>query len=291
MSGKDHKMKKILAISLLLAILAGCNTNENETQKTITISIAPQKYFAKALLPDNYDINMMVPPGASPATYEPTPKQLQKLSQSEIYVRIGKIEFEQVWMPKIKDINPELKVVDASEGVDFIEDGNGHGHVHEADPHIWTSPILAKQMTKNMSEAFIAQFPEDKEAINKNTEKLLKELEEIHQAIQGQLAAHSGKAFLIYHPALAYFARDYELRQMAIEHHGKEPSASDMTHILEKAKKENISTVFIQQQFDQRSAVTIADEIGAEVVVINPLSENWKSGILDISKKLKNSFE
>lgn len=280
-------MKYILTVTFLLIMLWGCNTVEEETRKTITISIAPQKYFAETLLPDDYSINMMVAPGASPATYEPTPKQLQKLSRSEIYVRIGKIEFEQVWMPKIKDINPELKVVDASEGVDFIEDGHGH----EADPHIWTSPILAKQITKNMAEAFISQFPEDKGAINKNTEKLLKELEEIHQTIQGQLATHSGKAFLIYHPALAYFASDYKLRQMAIEHHGKEPSASDMTHILEEAKKENISTVFIQQQFDQRSAVTIADELGADVTIINPLSENWKSGILDISNKLKNSFE
>ncbi len=286
-------MKKIFAITILLALLAGCNTNEKETQKTITISIAPQKYFAKKLLPDDYAINMMVPPGASPATYEPTPKQLRKLSQSELYVRIGKIEFEQVWMPKIEDINPGLKVIDASEGVDFIEDGHthGHGHEQEADPHIWTSPILAKQMTENMSHAFIEQFPEDKETILKNTEKFLSELEEIHQTIQDQLGEHSGRAFLIYHPALAYFARDYQLRQMAIEHHGKEPSASDMTHILKEAKEENIRTVFIQQQFDQRSAVTIADELGAEVAVINPLSENWKSGILDISKKIKKSFE
>lgn len=278
-------MKKILAVTLLLAILWGCNSNEIVTQKTITISIAPQKYFVEALLPDDYAVNMMVPPGASPATYEPTPKQLQRLSRSEIYVRIGKIEFEQIWMPKIKDINPELKVVDASEGVDFIKEGQ------EADPHIWTSPILAKQMTKTMSEAFIAQFPEDKETIRQNTEKLLHEIEEMHQVIKGQLAAHSGRSFLIYHPALAYFARDYELRQMAIEHDGKEPSASDMTHILEKAKKENIRTVFVQQQFDQRNAATIADELGAEVAVINPLSENWKSSILDISKKLKKSFE
>lgn len=278
-------MKKLWLAAFLIWLMAGCNPGEREEHHTITVSIAPQKYFAEALLPGGYNVNVMVPPGASPATYEPTPRQLRQLSHSAAYVRIGEIEFEQVWMNKIKSNNPSLKIVRADEGVTFIKEGN------EKDPHIWTSPVLAKTMASNMFQAFQKTFPEDSAIIRKNHEQLQKTIDSTHQVIRKQLQPHQGKAFIIYHPALSYFARDYNLEQIAIEHHGKEPSAHDMEHLMEHGKEMQASTVFIQKQFDQRSARTIAEELSAEVVTINPLSDDWSRAMTDIAEKIAESFK
>jgi len=276
-------MKYILTI-LSFFLLASCSTKNNETKNVVTVSITPQKYFAEQLLPDDYEVNVMVPPGSSPATYEPTPRQLQLLSKSAAYVRIGAIEFEQVWMNKIRDNNPDLEIIHSDKSVEYLKEGQ------ERDPHIWTSPQRVKTLVSNMAERFKSLFPEESTTIESNREDLMHRINEVHKTIKNQLKPHEGRAFIIYHPALAYFANDYQLEQIAIEHHGKEPSAHDMEHIMKKGQDMNIKTVFIQKQFDRQSAVTIAEEIDAKVITINPLSEKWDEAMLDIASKLKSSF-
>ena len=214
-------MKYILTI-LSFFLLASCSTKNNETENVVTVSITPQKYFAEQLLPDNYKVNVMVPPGSSPATYEPTPRQLQLLSKSTAYVRIGAIEFEETWMDKIKDNNPDLEIIHSDKSVDYMKEGQ------ERDPHIWTSPQRVKILVSNMAESFKPLFPEDAATIESNREKLIQRIDEVDKTIRKQLKPYRGQAFIIYHPALAYFANDYQLEQIAIEHHGKEPFAHDM---------------------------------------------------------------
>lgn len=285
----------MILILLSSLFFSGCTQQMDEDKRIVTVSIAPQKYFTKQLLPENYEVNVMVPPGSSPATYEPTTRQLQKLQKSGAYIRIGEIEFEKVWMDKIKSINPTLPVFDASAGVTFIEDGNhdhthGNGHHHERDPHIWTSPKLCKTVLLNTAKALIRTFPGDSAIIQKKYSKATNVIDSIDREIEEMLAPHTGKHFLIYHPALSYFARDYNLNQLAIESFGKEPSASGMASILKTARQEGIATVFIQQQFNQRSAKTIAEELDAQVVTINPLDENWDRAMGDIASKIKAAF-
>lgn len=294
------EVKQLISWPMILVLLSslffsGCQQQEEEDKRIVTVSIAPQKYFAKQLLPENYEVNVMVPPGSSPATYEPTTRQLQKLQKSGAYIRIGEIEFEKVWMEKIKSINPTLPVFDASAGVTFIEDGNhnhnhGSGHHHERDPHIWTSPKLCKTVLLNTAEALIKSFPADSAIVQKKYYRATNVIDSLDREIEAMLAPHAGKHFLIYHPALSYFARDYNLNQLAIESLGKEPSASGMASILKIARQEGIATVFIQQQFNQRSAKTIAEELDAKVVTINPLDENWDSAMGDIASKIKAAF-
>lgn len=275
---------KYILIAFTLFFVASCSIKNNETENVVTVSITPQKYFAEQLLPDGYKVNVMVPPGSSPATYEPTPRQLQLLSKSAAYVRIGAIEFEEVWMDKIKDNNPDLEIIYSDKSVDYMKEGQ------ERDPHIWTSPQRVKILVSNMAEKFKPLFPEDAATIESNREQLMQRIDEVDKTIRNQLKPYRGKAFIIYHPALAYFANDYQLEQIAIEHHGKEPSAHDMEHIMKKGKNMNIRTVFIQKQFDRQSAVTIAEELDAKVVTVNPLSEKWDEAMLDIATKLESSF-
>lgn len=275
---------KYILIAFTLFFVASCSIKNNETENVVTVSITPQKYFAEQLLPDGYKVNVMVPPGSSPATYEPTPRQLQLLSKSAAYVRIGAIEFEEVWMDKIKDNNPDLEIIYSDKSVDYMKEGQ------ERDPHIWTSPQRVKILVSNMAEKFKPLFPEDAATIESNREQLMQRIDEVDKTIRNQLKPYRGQAFIIYHPALAYFANDYQLEQIAIEHHGKEPSAHDMEHIMKKGKNMNIRTVFIQKQFDRQSAVTIAEELDAKVVTVNPLSEKWDEAMLDIATKLESSF-
>jgi zinc transport system substrate-binding protein len=279
-----YTMKKGILFIGIMWLMAGCGPDKQEDNKAVTVSIAPQKYFAEALLPAGYHVNVMVPPGASPATYEPTPRQLRDLKRSAAYIRIGAIEFEQVWMEKIKSNNPSLTIIRADKGIDYIKEGK------ERDPHIWTSPAIVQKMAANMVRSFQDIFPEDTAVIRKNHQKLLHTIDSTHRVIATQLAPHKGKAFIIYHPALSYFSRDYGIKQIAIEHHGKEPSAHDMEHLMEEGKSMAINTVFIQEQFDQRSAKTIASELSAEVITINPLSEQWAAAMTDIAEKIAASF-
>ncbi|MGM0566330.1 MAG: metal ABC transporter solute-binding protein, Zn/Mn family [Bacteroidota bacterium] len=275
---------KYILIAITLFFVASCNTENNETKNAVTVSITPQKYFAEQLLPNDYEVNVMVPPGSSPATYEPTPRQLQLLGKSGAYVRIGAIEFEEVWMEKIKDNNPNLEIIHSDKSVDYMKEGK------ERDPHIWTSPQRVKILVSNMTREFKQLFPEDAATIERNKEKLLLRIDEVDKSINSKLKPYRNRAFIIYHPALAYFAKDYQLEQIAIEHHGKEPSAHDMEHIMKKGTDMNINTVFIQKQFDRQSAMTIAEELNAKVVTINPLSEKWDEAMLDIASKLESSF-
>lgn len=278
-------MRKIIVVILLSAIFAACHQPENN-QTVVTVSIAPQKYFAEKILPEGVLVNVMIPPGASPTTYEPTPLQVQQLSNSKAYIRIGAIEFEKAWIKKLADNAPEVTFYDSSESIDLLSDSH-----HDEDPHIWMSPVQSKKIAKNMAHAFAVEFPDQEKLILKNMIALLKEIDQLHDSIKTMMKPHAGKEFFIYHPALSYFSQDYLLHQHAIEHHGKEPSVSGMQHLLEHGQKKDINTIFIQKQFHQSKAQTIAKELNAEVVEIDPLSENWKETVLDIANKLSKSFE
>lgn len=278
-------MRKIIVVILLSTLFAACHQPENN-HTVVTVSIAPQKYFAEKILPEGIQVNVMISPGDSPATYEPTPLQIQELSRSKAYIRIGEIEFEKAWIEKLSDAAPTVTFYNSSEHIDFISDGH-----HDKDPHIWVSPENAKKMAQNMAHAFTKEFPEHETVIWQNMTQLVKEIDSVHVVIKEMMAPHQGETFIIYHPALSYFAQDYALEQHAIEHHGKEPSVSGMEHLLEVGVESEISTIFIQKQFDQRKAKTIAQELNAQVVEIDPLSENWKTAMLDIGRKISASFE
>ena len=281
------RRKKYLILFLVaLAIVGGCNpggTEENDN--TLTVTILPQKYITEKIAGDLYDINVMIPPGGNPATYEPTPRQIEKLNQSIAYLKIGHIAFEKAWMDKIKSSAPDLEIYDSSKGLDFI---SNDGRI---DPHIWTSPEMVAEMAKNLKDILTELTPEKEKIFAENLKKFEKEIHEMQRTIHQKLEPYSEKSFLIYHPALAYYCREFDLKQIPIEAEGKEPSASYMQKIIEKSKRKNIRAIFIQKQFDRKKALTIAQELDAEVIQINPLAENWKESIMSITNKIAESFK
>ena len=284
-------MKKIwfIAASVLFFTL-GCATGETDSdKKSLTVTILPQKDITEQITGDMYEVNVMIPPGASPATYEPTPRQIGKLNQSEAYLKIGHIVFEKAWMDKFQSTAPGLKIFDTSKGLDLNEK-NGR-----VDPHIWTSPEMVAGMAQNIRDILLQLTPDEnktkRERINTNYQKFEKEIDSLQQTIESMLKPYRGESFLIYHPALSYYCREFNLNQIPIEVEGKEPSASYMQNVIREGKKKNIRAILIQEQFNRKKAMAIADELDAKVITINPLAEDWSESMMEITKKLVEAFK
>jgi zinc transport system substrate-binding protein len=253
------------------------------------VTIEPQRYFASQLAGTLFTIETMVPPGTSPETYDPSPNQMAGLARAKAYFCIGYIGFEQAWMDKLKANQPHVKFFDNSHGVSLIKtDAHGHEEHHHGnvDPHIWSSPKEALKIAENMYKALVEIDPAHVTIYNENYRKLMGKITETDEKIRSILQSSSQKAFVIYHPALSYFARNYGLTQYCIENDGKEPSPEQLKKLVETVKNLQIKTIFVQQEFDRKNAESIAQETGCKLVVINPLSYNWDEEMIRIAQAL-----
>ena len=284
-------MKKLIYI-LTLFILSACgNTTQKSEKSILTVTLEPLRYFTEAIAGDNYEIVSMVPKGSSPESYDPTPQQLVNLSKSQAYLRIGYIGFEQAWMKKLEANCPNMKVYDTSKGIDLIRDkGHWHGdHFHEGgvEPHVWNSTQNALIIADNIYQALCELDSTHQEDYQKRLDVLKQTIRQTDANVR-TLLENADSTFLIYHPALSYFARDHGLKQISIEEGGKEPSPAQLKALIETCRNENVHTIFVQQEFDQRNAQLIANELGINIVSINPLSYDWVKEMIRIAEALKH---
>ncbi len=297
-------MKKIVFIFISLVSFLYASKPE------ISVSIAPQKYFLEKIVKDKFEINVMVKAGSSPHTYEPKTSQMKSLSNSKIYFYTG-IEFEKAWLDKFKKSAPNTIFVDSSASIERIameehsheEEGpDGHNHEkhndhedehdHEGlDPHVWLDPVLVKIQAKNIYEAVVSIDLENKEFYTKNYEEFLKELDSLDSQIKEILTPYKEKAFMVFHPSWGYFAKRYDLEQISIEMQGKEPKPNELVELVKDAKVHNIKIIFVSPQFSQKSAKTIAKNIGGNVIAIDSLSENWTNDMLKTANEIANSYK
>ena len=284
-------MKKLIYI-LTLFILSGCgNTTQKSEKPILTVTLEPLRYFTEAIAGNNYEVVSMVPKGSSPESYDPTPQQLVNLSKSQAYFRIGYIGFEQAWMKKLEANCPNMKVFDTSKGIDLIRDkGHWHGdHFHEGgvEPHVWNSTQNALIIADNIYQALCELDSTHQEDYQKRLDVLKQTIRQTDANVR-TLVENADSTFLIYHPALSYFARDYGLKQVSIEEGGKEPSPAQLKALIETCRNENVHTIFVQKEFDQRNAQLIANELGVNIVSINPLSYDWVKEMIRIAEALKH---
>lgn len=286
---------KLSAFSLVIAFLmAGCTQREPKTE-VVSVSIMPLKYFVDRLTGEALEVNVMVPEGASHGTYSPSARQMQKLSDSGLYFRFGYLGYEQAFIRRLGEMNPELIEVDFSSKVELIRgEPVVHGdHVHEGgvDPHIWMSPRVMIGLLPVMRDALIEVYPHHREIIGANYPALVQEVELIHNEMLEVTNQMNQKRFLIFHPALTYLARDYGLEQVSIEHEGKEPSPAQLSRLISEARAGEIPVIFIQEEYDKRNAELVAAETGAELVRINPLSYDWVKEMNHLMDTFKHYFQ
>ncbi len=287
-----NKTLTYLIITTLISIYS-CKNNSVDTNHII-VSILPQKNIVSKLLPEDYKVSSMVTKGNSPATYSPTPSQIKDINEASIYIQIGNIGFENAWIHRFKDLNPNLKVENSSTGINFIhgEDFEHGDHVHEGgiEPHIWTSPKTMLKVVYNSIDILKKNYPNIKDQIEKNSKPLIDSLLKIDTLYKNTLDNYKGKSFLIFHPAYTYLARDYGINQISIEHNGKEPSVKWLQSIIKEAKEKNIKAIFVQQEFDKRNAEILSKELGINIIEVSPLKEDYEKEMKDLLEKLKNTL-
>lgn len=286
-------MKKIFYLIPLLALLTACkgSTGKTSEERIITVTMEPQRYFTEAIAGDKFVVRSMVPKGSSPETYDPTPQQLVSLGESEAYFRIGYIGFEQTWMDRLLSNTPHMQVFDTSKGVDLIfEAAFEHGDHHHAggvEPHIWNSTANALVIAGNTFKALSTLDKANETYYKARYDSLCLRINQTDSIIRNTLlTAGTDRAFIIYHPALSYFARDYGLHQICIEEGGKEPSPAHLKSLMEVCKAEGVRVIFVQPEFDRRNADIIAQQTGTKVVPINPLSYDWEGEMITVGKAL-----
>ena len=269
-----------MAIAAIIACAcASCTDNKDTNDKpVIYTTIQPLKCIVEEIVGNDFDIEVLVPAGASPETFEPTPKQFIALNESQMVFSVGLIDFERNLTSKIEKRN---KLVDLSQGIELIagscsHNHHGHGdhdHATGIDPHIWSSPKSLKVMADNAFEAIKREYPDSSKYVD-NHKRLIGQIDSLDIEVRKMCENTDKRYFIIYHPALTYFARDYGIEQVSIEDEGKEPSARRLAGIIEKARQDGIKRVFYQAQFPRSTVEIIAEDMGAEAVEIDPLAEN-----------------
>jgi zinc transport system substrate-binding protein len=281
----------LLLASSLAAVAAGCSSEIKTTDKTVVaVTILPQAGFVEAIGSDKVDVVVMVPPGADPHTYEVTPDQMTQLSKAKMYAKVGSpIEFELTWMDKLIAVNKKMLVVDCSKGIDLItsQDPDEPG----MDPHIWLSVKNAEIMVQNICDGLVQVDPANKDYYQANCTAYLTKLADLDSEISQDLAGVKNRSFIVFHPAFGYFACDYNLTQIGVEQEGKEPDADYIVRLIEEAKADNIHVIFISPEFSTKSADVIAKEIGGQVVIIDPLAEDYISNMRNIESAMKQAMQ
>lgn len=282
----------LFATALLITACTGQTRKSKEGEKPIiTVTMEPQRYFTEAIAGDKFDVVSMVPKGSSPETYDPIPEQLVSLGNSKAYLRIGYIGFELSWMERLLANTPHLQVFDTSKSIDLIfETGHEHGdHHHEGgvEPHVWSSTNNALIIARNTYKALSTLDKENEPYYLSRYDSLCRSIQQTDSVIRQVLSAPgASRAFMIYHPALSYFARDYGLHQIPIEEGGKEPSPAHLKGLIDACKAENVRVIFVQPEFDRRNAEIIAEQTGTKVIPINPLSYEWREELINVAKAL-----
>jgi len=266
----------------------GANTSE----RIITVSIAPFKYFVEAIAGNDFKVNVMVPAGSDPHIYEPFPEQISKLRKSEGYISNGYLGFEMNWLDRFYETNKSMKRLSLGNDINPLLSEHQHEgeHVEGADPHYWVSPRCAVIMASSVKEFLSGLNPSQSLKYSENYQAFILKIQDLDKKGEELFSTVKKRSFMIYHPNLAYLARDFGLEEIAVEFEGKEPPPSRLKELIDNARQNGVRTIFVQREYDTKNAKAIAEEIGAELKIIDPLSEDWLKSTTDIINDLYKSL-
>jgi zinc transport system substrate-binding protein len=297
----------LLFVFILFALLGNCFA---AGKLPVFVSIVPQKYFVQQIGKDLVDVQAMVLPGTSPATYEPKPKQMADLSNTKVYFAIG-VPFENAWLEKIAAANPDMHVVHTDHGIEKLAmaahnhhddhaEGEHHGeaerdhddHEHAGlDPHIWLSPPLVKIQARTILAALQEADPAHRSVYEANFKVFTEQIDKLDANLKRTFAGKKGLRFMVFHPAWGYFAHAYGLKQVPIEIEGKDPKPAQLKELIQHARENDIKVIFVQPQFSTQSAEVVAREIGGQVAFANPLAENWMANLGQVADKFEAALK
>ncbi len=305
---KNNILKLGLLLLISAFIITGCalknqinevkNGTDNKKTKVV-VTILPLIEFVEKIGGDRVDVSEVIPPGYEPHSYELNANMLTKISEANLYVEAGHVEFENSNMSKIIEQNKSMKVIDGSEGIilrnleNNLNNKEGEDESVEGgkDPHTWFSVNNAKIYVENIYKALVELNPENENYYKNNKEAYLSELDKLDNYLKENLLKIENKNIIVYHPAFGYLLDEYGLKQIPIEIEGKEPTASQIEELTKEAKAENIKVIFVQKEFSTKNAEAIAAEIGGITVQIDPLAQDFANNLKNIGKTIANNLE
>jgi len=267
-------MKKIAIIALFFLFPLIADPAYAEKIKVIA-SITPLADLSRQVGGNKVEVKLLLPPGASPHTYEPTPKALKDISNARVFIKIGLgLEF---WAEKIiqSSGNRNLIIVVSSSDAPLItyhEKGHSHGS-SGADPHIWLDPVIAKSIVTKIEKAFAEADPKNAEYYRQNASIYREKLSRLDKEITDKVKTLRVKEYVTFHPAWNYFSKRYGLTVAGVieESPGKEPGPRHIEKIIREIKRIGRKVVFVEPQFNPKIAEVIAKECGAKVVYLDPI--------------------
>ena len=288
-----QKIVSTLVIFLWLPLIASSTAAAGD-KINVFMSIPPQAYFVKAIGGEKVDATVMVAPEKSPASYEPSPRQMVQLANADIYFAIG-VPFESAWLKKFAGTNPGMKIVHTEKDIEKRSMNSKHGHqdMQEGikDPHIWLSPPLVMLQARCILTGLTALDPESAKVFEKNYKAFIRQLTELDTALLEQFQGISNRRFMVFHPSWGYFADAYGFIQMPIEIEGKAPKAKDVTKLIQSARQSGITVIFAQPQYSNKQAQIIARETGARVVTADPLAEDWAQNLKTVADAISTRMK
>jgi zinc transport system substrate-binding protein len=318
-------MRKLLSLLLLMPALAASSWPSLVSAEPLRVfaSVIPIQTFVEKVGGEHVDARAVVRPGFNPATYDPTPQQIAALNDAVLYVRTG-VPFEQAWMERIRSANPDMQVIDVRDGITLREkeahahDEHEHGdqhhsdedhdqgsngqaehdalatekeQAHEQDPHVWVSPPLVRHMVGAIRDKLTELAPEHADAFARNHDAFVAELDTLDRDLHALLDPLPNRRFLVFHPAWGYFADTYGLTQVPIEREGKEPGARALAALIDQAKADRVKVVFVQPQFDKRSATQVAQAIGGAVIAVDPLAADYVDNLRRVGREFAQALK
>ena len=288
---------RVMSFVLILFLFFSCSRNAQNDKLLIAVSIPPQAWFVSRIAGDKANVLILVPPGQNPHNYEPTPKQMQNLSRAKAWILSG-TEFEITLRPKIEALFPDLLIVDGTEGVEFRylaehehHEFDDHDHQSYYDRHTWLGYEPATLMAMKIASSLVVFDYENSDYYFVQMDALIKEIDDVYNELKITLAPLDGKSVFVYHPSFGYFLDEFGIFQEAVETGGKEPTPRQLNALMEKIKQEKPAAIFVQKQFPVNTAKTIADTVGAQVIELDPLAQDWLENIKHMGQELKNTIK
>lgn len=279
-------MKKHLTLLMLAALLmSACATDRISRRPVVTTTIAPLAFLIEQIAGDDYDIVVLTPDGSSPETYQLTPRQLAELSHSQALFTVGSLGFEHTQLNKITQAAPDVRRVETADGLHLLH-GDTHCGEDHGDPHLWLAPSNLKHMATNICHVLTEMDTTKTTLYAQRLSAYCAKADSLDAAIRSRLDSMPTRAFAIFHPALAYFARDYGLKQIALQHEGKEASPARMADVVSLCRENNVQVVFVQKGHTRSSTEAVARETQCRIVEINPLTRQIHDELIHIAESL-----
>jgi zinc transport system substrate-binding protein len=298
---------------LLMLVITGCSEQQPVSQTAgkiiVFTGIPPISNIAEAIGGEYIAVKTLLPPGQSPHSFTPRPGMVKKLGLAKLYISIDMPFEHNIIVPLMKKSDIQLCAADA--GIKKISISGHHHHdkadehkehEHESaeadhdkpvahpDPHIWLSTVNDLVIAQNITTSLCQIDPPNAVTYRSNLAVFTQKITKIKAELEQVLAPFKGRTFYVYHPSFGYFAREFGLKQEAVEHDGKQPTPKEMATLIENAKHDKIKFIFVQPQFSKRSAEIIANQIGAKVIRLNPLSDDLLGNYLKIAESIKQSM-